>query len=337
MKSREYDDLDRALVHALQLDGRASFSRIAQVLGVSDQTVARRYTRLRGEGSLRVLGLTNPAALGEVQWLVRVQCTPDAASSVAEALARRDDTAWVSLTSGGTEISCMTRADGSQSGNSLLLQRLPRTPSVVAVTAYCVLHTYYGGALSLVNKFDSLTPSQIRQLQPEDTDPVQPGEAGDGAPTAGPLDEGDRRMLALLEQDARAGLAELAGASGRSQSSVRRRMAELRTAGVLYYDVNFERRIFGLHSVAMLWLAVSPSHLERTGRALAEHPEVAFCCATTGPTNLHAVVLCPDIPTLYTYLTTRIAALDAVRQVETAPVLRRVKSAASLPQPVRGQ
>ncbi|MFJ6214241.1 Lrp/AsnC family transcriptional regulator [Streptomyces sp. NPDC092296] len=331
MKSRSYDPLDRQLVHALQLDGRASFSRIAQALGVSDQTVARRYARLRGEGAVRVLGLTNPAALGEVQWIIRVQCAPDAASSVAEALARRDDTAWVSLISGGTEINCVTRAESGRQGNSLLLQRLPRTPSVVGVTAYCVLHTYYGGALSLVSKSEALTDEQIRRLRPR----TEPEPADARLPPVTVLDEGDHRMLALLERDGRTGLAELAAASDRSQSSVRRRMAELLTSDVLYFDVNYERRIFGLESVVMLWLSVAPSRLEQTGRALAEHPEVAYVCATTGPTNLHAVVICPDIPALYSYLTTKIATLDAVHQVETAPVLRRVKSAASLPQTAR--
>ena len=41
------DALDLKLLHALQIDGRAPFSRIAEVLGVSDQTVARRFRRLR--------------------------------------------------------------------------------------------------------------------------------------------------------------------------------------------------------------------------------------------------------------------------------------------------
>ncbi|WP_220448360.1 AsnC family protein [Nonomuraea diastatica] len=41
-------------------NARAPFSRISEVLGVSDQTVARRYTRLRSSGALRVRGLTNP-------------------------------------------------------------------------------------------------------------------------------------------------------------------------------------------------------------------------------------------------------------------------------------
>lgn len=66
VKNLSFDHLDRCLIQALQFDGRVPFSRIAEVLGVSDQTVSRRYTRLRTAGLIRVIGLTDPAVLGEV-------------------------------------------------------------------------------------------------------------------------------------------------------------------------------------------------------------------------------------------------------------------------------
>lgn len=161
-----FDALDRQLVHALQLDGRAPFSRIAAVLGVSDQTVARRYTRHRTTGALKVLGLADARALGEIEWMVRVQCTPDAAVSVAEALARRSDTSWVSLMSGGTEIAAVCRAASSDHSDALLLQKLPRTPSVVGVTAHCLLHEFFGGPQGLISKSGALTDTQIAELSP---------------------------------------------------------------------------------------------------------------------------------------------------------------------------
>jgi DNA-binding Lrp family transcriptional regulator len=323
VKTLGYDHLDRCLVQALQIDGRVPFSRIAEVLGVSDQTVSRRYTRLRTAGVIRVLGLTDPAVLGEVTWLVRVQCTPDAAAKVAQALARREDTAWVSLASGGTEINCVTRSQVGQDTDALLLQRLPRTPSVVGVTAQCVMHTFFGGSQGLSIKSDSLTEEQAQALRP----PPVPAPG-----THGPvvLDDADRRMLAVLGQDGRADLADLAAASGWSQSTVRRRMAQLRESGALYLDLDYDQRIYGLTARALLWLTVAPGELAATGEALAEHPEVAFACATTGATNLHAVVLCKDIQSLYLYLTSRIASLSAVRQAETAPILTAVKRAGSL-------
>ena len=323
MRSDSFDQLDRQLVHALQLDPRIPFSRLASVLGVSDQTVARRYSRLRGEGMIRVLGLTDPEVLGDDRWLVRVQCTPDAASAIAGALARRDDTSWVSLNSGGTEISCVARSSTEEDEHTLLLQRLPRTPSVVAVTAHCVMHTFFGGTMSLVTKWDTLAPGQVAELQP-----LPPSRAAD-RPVR--LDDGDRRMLAVLAQDGRAGPGELAAATGWSQSTVRRRMAELHDCGALYFDMEFERRIFDLTARALLWLSVAPAELAATGAALAEHPEVAYACATTGPTNLHAVVFAPSTASLYTYLTTRIASLPAIRQVETTPIMRQVKGAGPLP------
>jgi len=46
----DFDAMDEQLIHALQVDGRASFSRIGAVLGASDRTVARRYHRLREAG-----------------------------------------------------------------------------------------------------------------------------------------------------------------------------------------------------------------------------------------------------------------------------------------------
>lgn len=101
MKSQEsdvdLDDLDRAIVQALMVDGRAAFSRIAEVLGVSDQTVIRRYRRLRTAGVLRVLGLPVGHRVGLYESWLRIQCTPDAAVAVADALARRPDIAWVTL------------------------------------------------------------------------------------------------------------------------------------------------------------------------------------------------------------------------------------------------
>ncbi|WP_028927792.1 Lrp/AsnC family transcriptional regulator [Pseudonocardia acaciae] len=320
MKSDSYDDLDRQLVHALQVDARAAFSRIAAVLGVSDKTVARRYARLRSSGAVRVVGLADPYLGGGMPWLVRVRCAPAAAGEVARALARRVDTAWVRLTSGGTEIVCALRGGADRDGEALLLEHLPRTPRIEQVNAHCLLHVFYGGPLSLIAKQGALTPDQVRRLQPE--------------PTAGrdtPLSDEDRRLVEALGRDARAGFGELCRVTGWSPSTVRRRLAELRGGGALYFDVDFDTRMFPGRAVwTMLWLTVDPRSLDAAGKALAGHPEVAFAAATTGATNLHASVACASVPALYEYLTHRVSTLNGVRAIETAPVLRGVKHAGPL-------
>jgi DNA-binding Lrp family transcriptional regulator len=329
VQSPKFDDLDRQLVQALQLDGRLPFSRIGEVLGVSDQTIARRYARLRAEGHLRVVASLDPSFLGEVLWLVRVQCRPDGAEKLGRALALREDTSWVSLGSGGTEISCSTWAPGLVQEPSLLLARLPRTPSVVGMTAHCIMHTFFGGSRGPTLKSGALTPEQVGALTARSSREPGPEPAGPDPIT---VDERDRRMLAVLGRDGRAELSELEAATNWSQTTVRRRLAQLWASGAAYLDVEYDYRIFNLAIVVQLWASVDPAELESAGLALAEHPEVAYACATTGVTNLHAVLICKDLASLYPYLTRRVAPLG-VRQAETSPIMRTLKGPATVRAP----
>ncbi|MER7414930.1 Lrp/AsnC family transcriptional regulator [Streptomyces cacaoi] len=311
------DELDRKIIHAVQIDGRASFRAIGQVVGASPQTVARRYARLRTTASLRVLGRTQPYALGDEEWFLRVRCTPDATEQVAHALARHEETVWVHSTSGSTEIVCTTR---NPEGSEPLLQRnLPKTPRVISMTAHCLLHQYYGGPQNPVDKLRPLSPEQIAAL----TVPSLPPR-----PTA--LSDTDRAVLRVLYGDGRASNQELAAAAGCSQSTAQRRVAELRHSGVLYFDVDYDPRVLELSRLAMLWATVAPAHLDAAGRALAQHDEVSFAASTTGPTNLYAAITCHDNRALHTYLTGPVAALPGLTHVESAPVTRTLKRAGLL-------
>ncbi|GAA4616925.1 Lrp/AsnC family transcriptional regulator [Actinoallomurus liliacearum] len=317
MESRTLDALDRDLVHALQIDGRAPFSKIAEVLGVSDQTIARRYRRLRTAGTLRVVGAIDGGRVGLVSWAIRLRATPDVAGAVATALARRPDTYWVHLLSGGTEITCGTRTRTLEERDDLLLQKLPRTSRVSSVTAHAILHLFVGGSIGWA-RMRSLSPEQAERLRPDL--PVPDDEPVD-------LSEADYALLGALSVDGRTGHAELAAVTGWSESTVRRRMDQLRRAGVLFYDIDVPSEVFGHHVEARLWVSVQPSKLVAVGEAMAGHPEVAFAAATTGPTNLLVAVSCRDPNHLYRYLTEQVGSLEGVRDVETAPVIRILKRA----------
>ncbi|MFD9409531.1 Lrp/AsnC family transcriptional regulator [Streptomyces sp. NPDC059989] len=320
MNDTELDALDRSLIQALVIDGRAAFSRIAEVLEVSDQTVVRRYRRLRTTGLIRVVGLPMGSRVGLFESWLRVQCAPDAALPVAGALARRPDIAWVTLNSGGTEVHCMTRSRTRQDRDTLLLDKLPRTRRVTGISAHTILRKFFGGPDSWTG-LDVLRPDQIAALQRPRVGPK---------PERYALDEAELALLSVLRRDGRAGYPELARATGLSESTARRRLEGLRDLGAVFFDVEFVPEHLGYEAEATLVLTVPPARLAEVGAALASHREVAFAAAVTGAASLMAVVACRNTDALYTYLTERIGAVDGVGHVEVIPALRSVKRAGLL-------
>ncbi|WP_328955585.1 Lrp/AsnC family transcriptional regulator [Kitasatospora purpeofusca] len=326
METVTLDGLDRALLHALHVDGRAPFRRIAEVLGVSDQTVARRYQRLRAAGVVRVVGRTDARLLGQVDWLTRIRCVPDAAAPLAEALARRPDTSWVSLLSGG-EIVCNARARLRPEREELLLGALPRSPRVLSVSAHYLLRTFVGGQVAWSGRTSALTEGQIGRLRAAAGTGRTASDVPD-VPSGPDVPDGlDRALLAALAVDGRASLAALAAGAGSPETTVRRRLAALIDGGLLFLDVDVDPRPLGFEVEAFCWLTVAPGRLAAVGRAMAEHPEVGFVAATTGPSNLVAGLVCRDTGAFYDYLTQGLGELEGVVAVETAPLLRSVKRA----------
>lgn len=314
MLSDSWDGLDRALVEALALAPRAPFSRLADILATSDQTVARRYQRLRDRVGLRVIGQLTRRYTGSVDWHLRLECTPDAAAGVGHALASREDCRWVQLCSGGTEITCVIRSP-TEAG-PVLLERLAGGRKLVGITAHAILHQFSPTVIPALA--GHLTETQRAALGKE-----RPS-AGHDDPTIA-FDEVDRAIVALLGQDGRTSAADLAVATSSHESTVRRRLEHLQRTGRVLFDIDVDSSFTGRAMRAILWLSVIPTEIERVGTTLADDAHVAFVAATTGPSNLMVSVHTADAEDLYQFLTQQIGAQHEILRVETAPVMRTLK------------
>jgi DNA-binding Lrp family transcriptional regulator len=313
------DPIDRQIIHILTIEPRASFRTVADVARISDQTAARRYRRMAESAGLRVLGVPDGSRLGWTDWFLRLQTTPGGADSIAEALARRPDTRWVHLASGGTEVICTVQARTEEQRDALFLRGLPGSRRVVQISAHSILHDFTPGPWREATR--ALSPAQLEVLAPGGR------PAAEGRVTLLP---GDEPLLEELARDGRASTAALAAAIHWHESTVRRRIDELRRSGLLSFEVDIDNRVLGLNEHALLWLSVEPARLEEAGNALAAHPEIPFAAATTGPTNLVASAVFRDTRHLYEYLTGELAALTGVSSVQTAPVIRTFKRTGSV-------
>ncbi|MGX6601180.1 Lrp/AsnC family transcriptional regulator [Micromonosporaceae bacterium Da 78-11] len=322
-KSRTLDRTDRQILHALQIAPRAPFARIAAVLDVSEQTVARRYQRMRTDGVIRVLARADPARLaGTTNWTLRIGCRPGTATTLAAALARRSDTAWVSIGAGGAEITSQAEVLDGQDG---LLHHLPRASAVLTFTAHQILHRFAGrGDVDWIAPGHELDAAQRATLVEGlgvvvSTNPThQPtGEAR--------LEPRDAPLIQALTRDGRSGWAALAAATGWTQRQVAQRVADLVASGAVYFEMDVAHAVIGFRSVANLWFTVAPADLADVGARLADHSELAFVAAMTGTANIMASAVCRDAEALYRYITTKVAAIEGVRTLETVPQLARVK------------
>ncbi|MFB7484401.1 Lrp/AsnC family transcriptional regulator [Streptomyces anulatus] len=325
MESVTLDALDRRLIHALQLDGRLPFSRIAAAVGVPERTVARRYHRLRSRLALRVVGLVDGRRTGMLDWVVRVRCAPEAVETLAVLLARREDTSWIAPLVGGTELTCMIRTPPpGDDGRRPFFEQLARTAGVREVGAACVLRPV-AGVGGWAGRMDALGEAEQRLLLPPRPAPAE------AVPVLSPADSA---LLRALSQDGRADLGRLASATGCSESTVRRRIGQLRDSGVLAFEVEIDPALFGYPIEALLWLDVPPAGLGAVAEALAGHQQVAFAALTTGPSSVFVMVECRSVSGLHAYVTDELAALHGITRIESAVTQRRTKRAGPLPAPL---
>ena len=315
---------DVRILRSLQIDPRVGFATVGTVLGLSEMTVARRYRRMCRSGAVRVVGVVDPGALGQSQWMVRLRCRPGSVTAIAEALAQRDDVSWVTVTAAGSEITCAVRSRSREERDDLLGRRLPRAAAVLDLQASVQLRQFVAGrghywaALAGV-----LTPEQESALGSAGASPFVERPIVRTEPTS--LSAQDDKLLTALAADGRASLVDLAAAAGVTPGRASRRMQALLSSGVLYFDVEIAPLALGYRARANLLMRVHPAQLKAVGRAMARMPEVAFAAAVSGPHNLHAVVHSRDLDELFEFTTDRVGALPGVETLEISPTLWQVK------------
>ncbi len=114
-RPQSLDELDRAIIAALQANGRESFRRIAADLGVSEATIRNRYGRLCAANVLQVTGVTNPLGLGfDAQAMLGIR-TSGPPEPVAAEVGSWREAGYVVITAGQfdllVEVLCTDRRD----------------------------------------------------------------------------------------------------------------------------------------------------------------------------------------------------------------------------------
>ncbi|MCX4984049.1 Lrp/AsnC family transcriptional regulator [Streptomyces sp. NBC_00572] len=308
------DELDLALVNALQMAPRAPWAQLARPLGVDAATLSRRWARLRDSGEAWI---TCHAAPSQVAYgalaLIEVSCVPQAREALAGRLARHPQATSVELVAGSCDL-LLTVATATKSLMTAYVLALGRDEAVTATRTHLVQHLHQDGSEW---RMDSLSRDQRRDL----------AETEDSASrtAAATLSPEDRALLLALAEDGRRSVASIAAESDRPESTVRRLLHSLLHGGRAVLRCDTAHLHAGWRSSATLWMSVPPAQLTTAGEELTRLRDTRMAASVSSEANLLSVAWLHALDDLARYEAQAAARIPSLRVLNRTVTLRWVK------------
>src|SRR6186713_2542759 len=149
------------------------------------------------------------------------------------------------------------------------------------------------------------------------------------------LDAIDRKILAVLQQDGRKSIAELAEQVGLSPSPCLRRVRMLEEAGVIArYVAVLDQQSVGLPVSVFVSIKLESQRedaLAKFAKAIAPWPEVLECYLMTGPRDYLLRVVVADLAAYDRFLKQKLTRLEGIASIESSFALEQVKYTNVLP------
>jgi Lrp/AsnC family transcriptional regulator for asnA, asnC and gidA len=125
------DDLDKAIIKALQLDGRRPYAQIGRELKVPEATVRQRAERLISRGVVQVVGVTDPLAMGFGQpAFIGLHVDAARLEEIADKVASLDEVTYVVITAGRFDIICEVVCEDNEHLLRVLAERLAKIDGI---------------------------------------------------------------------------------------------------------------------------------------------------------------------------------------------------------------
>ena len=149
------------------------------------------------------------------------------------------------------------------------------------------------------------------------------------------IDEMDRRIISLLQQDARLPNAEIARRVGMAPSATLDRLRKLEERGVIQgYEVRLDARKLGLSICAFIYVKTLDKKGENdTGERLKKHANVLEVHHIAGEDCYLVKVRAADTDDLGRLLQNEISAMPGVSSTRTTIVLGTIKESSRIPIP----
>ena len=133
------DTVDRAIISALQIDGRMSYAELGPRVGMSQAAVRQRVNRLIDRGVMQVVAVTDPLSLGlSTQAMVGITVSGDV-RAVAAAVADLVEAEYVLITAGRFDVLAEVLCEDNDALLTLVNDRILQIDGVASTEVSPVL------------------------------------------------------------------------------------------------------------------------------------------------------------------------------------------------------
>ena len=140
------------------------------------------------------------------------------------------------------------------------------------------------------------------------------------------MDEKDRKIIEILEKNARTPFTQIAKEVGLSEGAVRKRVEALERKGVIgKYVAVVDPKKLGYNNVTILGLDVDPTKLLDIANEIAKIKEVRTVCLSTGNHMIMAEIWAKDGKELSEILAKKIGKIDGIKRLCPAILLEKIK------------
>lgn len=300
------DDLDRKLTIALQQNGRASWTALAELLDVAPTTIARRGQELLKSGLIRIVGLPTLNTEGPLDiFLVHVRCAPGTLFPVARALANNPNVRFGAIVTGEFDLIIEFTVRGGTAHYPELIPTNLNIHGILAWRSTLVVQTYkmsHGWSRQLLTETLESPPAWLadaRDLEVVQCDPTH-------------LDHIDRKIIAALREDGRRSFQSISTKLELNESSVRRRFERLHGNHCVEIRTFVPSSLLGMSAETLINLRVTPRNMNALARKLITYPAVRFLASTLNENSLFCEIVTPSVQELSQFLTITIANLDGI-------------------------
>jgi DNA-binding Lrp family transcriptional regulator len=311
---------DRAVISALQVAPRASWADVGEALGISGVTAARRWKRLSDTGTAWVTASPGMTRRGE-QCIayVEIDCAPARRIEVAHQLAQHELVLTVEITTGSADILLTVGARDLAMLSHYLLDRLGSMPEVTRTRARIATQIYTEGSSWRLTLLGDEALRVLRRAEAELH--LKAAALTPSHPIAPDL----RKVARLLSVNGRASYADLAAATGMSQTSVRRHVTWLVRSGMLLPRTDLSTELSGSPVQLYLWSAAPVDGLPEVAKVLARMRQVRLVATTSSAPSMVICAWLRTVEEVHRFEQTITRGLPELQIVDRLVVLRTVK------------